>query len=224
MLVTQTGALLFALDSIFRRNVASRTAAVIAVVIVAFSLVLAPMGAIWKDSQMGGFAMLGIALLAGKRSHRSLGCAAWLVATAIRYNAPAATLPLFDWSNGRRRYLVAVGEWIALTAVAIGANGVPTVREEHERYSLLALHDIVGTLRFAPKESPAAIDRELAGTPLVVTDDPQKHCRWQYQPTTHWNLWHGERRILDPARTDADRAAIRNGTNARLAPNPSHRT
>ncbi len=210
MLLLQTGALLFGLDSILQRYVSRRSAALIAVLVLVLPPVLAPMGVIWKDSQMCGFAMLGIAMLAGGRM--ALGCAVLLAATAMRYNAPAAMFPLvvllFRCTTGWRRYAIALGVWVALTAVAFEINIKLTQQQEHEWYSSLALHDIAGTLRFAPRCATRQIDLELAGTPLVAKDEPQKHCRWQYQPTTHWNLWHGERRIFDPPRTDAERDAI----------------
>jgi len=210
MLVLQTGALLFGLDSILQRYVSRRTAALIAVLVLLFPPVLAPMGVIWKDSQMCGFAMLGIAVLAGGRM--ALGCAVLLAATAVRYNAPAAVFPvvvlLVRCAGGWRRYAIALGVWLALTAGAFEINIGLTQQEEHEWYSSLALHDIAGTLRFAPRYTGRQVERELAGVPLVAKAETQKHCRWQYQPTTHWNLWHGERRIFDPPHTAAERDAV----------------
>ncbi len=210
MLVLQTGALLFGLDSILQRYVSRRTAALIAVLVLLFPPVLAPMGVIWKDSQMCGFAMLGIAVLAGGRM--ALGCAVLLAATAVRYNAPAAVFPvvvlLVRCAGGWRRYAIALGVWLALTASAFEINIGLTQQEEHEWYSSLALHDIAGTLRFAPRCTGRQVERELAGVPLVAKAETQKHCRWQYQPTTHWNLWHGERRIFDPPHTAAERDAV----------------
>ena len=217
MLVLQTGALLFGLDALLQRVLRPRAAAVVAGLILLFPPILAPMGVIWKDSQMAGYLLAGTGLLMSPRwAKRALGSVLFLVATAMRYNAAAATLPiivlLVDWGGTRwRRYLVAAAVWLAITVAAFGTNRVLAERQEHAWHSSLAIMDIVGTIRYVNSHawpSDADYERVLEGTSLVVHRDIRKWCRWWYVPQMHWPMSHGEQRIFDPPTSDAQRDAI----------------
>jgi len=114
MLALQSLAFLGGLYLIMRRTFAARGAAIAAAAMFVFPPVMMPMTAIWKDSLMAGFLVLGIGLLlATNRRLRVLGLVAMLAATAIRYNGAAATLIpivlLFDWGLRRRAPLLARG-------------------------------------------------------------------------------------------------------------------
>lgn len=214
MLVLQTGAFLFGLDALLRHVTTPRRAAVIAVAVLLFPPVLAPMGVIWKDSQMCGFALAGAALLLSpQRWRRFFGCGVLIAATAVRYNAAAAMLPLvlglFDPSQRTwGRHLAAIATWLAIVVLAFAMNSALPATPEYEWYSSTALHDLVGTIKYAQTISDATLEADLTGTPLVVHVDIQKHSRWQYTTTNHWNLWHGERRIFDAPGSAAERTAI----------------
>ncbi len=140
--------------SLLRRSHAPRRAAWLAVAVFLFPPVMAPMAVIWKDCLMAGFLALGAAgLLSERRGRRLLGLVGMFGATAVRYNAFGATLPLvvllFEWRPGLgwvRRYAIATAAWLATTLAAFGVNKAITDHEMHYWHSSLAIYDIVGTL------------------------------------------------------------------------------
>lgn len=203
MLLVQTGTFLFGLDALLRRALRPATAAAIAAAILLWPPVLATMAMIWKDSQMAGFLLAGTALIVSpRRGHRIAGLGLLGVATAMRYNAAAATLPLIALlldEHPRRwaRYAIAAAAWLAITAAALGLNAALTERHEHAWHGSLALYDIAGAIRFADAGSDADLERDLAGTPLAVHDAIAAHVRAAYTTSGHHALTHGPERIFD---------------------------
>src|SRR5204863_4843679 len=63
MLVIQSCAFLLGLAALLRHVLAPRRAAIVAAVVLLLPPVLTPMAVIWKDSQMAGFLVAGIACL-----------------------------------------------------------------------------------------------------------------------------------------------------------------
>jgi hypothetical protein len=130
MYLLQTVAFVVGLFALLRRTFAPLPAAGLTLAVALFPPVLAPMATIWKDALMAGFLVLGLAaLLDPRRWIRIAALAAFFVATAVRYNTPAATLPLivllFEWSptlptwSGRlRRYAISTAAWLAVTGAA----------------------------------------------------------------------------------------------------------
>lgn len=206
MLMLQGAAFLGGLFLILTHVLSRPRAAVAAVVLFLFPPVLVPMAVIWKDCMMAGFFVLGIAgLLHADRRWRLTGLGLLSIATAMRYNAPAATLPLilllFYWRAGMpwlARYALALGAWIAVTAVAMGCNSLMVDREMHFWHSSLALEDIVGTLAHV---SPALPDRELGPllAPTGIRVDHDYHARLvqQYVPYDFQQLVSGEGHLWD---------------------------
>lgn len=192
MLVLQSVPLLVGLFLIARRAFSPRGAAWAAAGLFVFPPVMMPMAVIWKDSLMAGFLALGAgALLAeGSRRVRVLGLAAMFVASAVRYNAFAATLPLivllFEWRAGApalRRYAIAAAAWLAVTLAAFGVNKLLTDKPMYIWHSSLAVYDIVGTLNYVDGEySDAELEQLLAGTDLLVHRDIHKTMRALYTP------------------------------------------
>ncbi|HWU88454.1 MAG TPA: hypothetical protein VN253_14305 [Kofleriaceae bacterium] len=189
MLVLQSTTLLAGLYLILRRTFAPRRAAWLAVAVYVFPPVMVPMAVIWKDCIMAGFLALGAAgLLSERRAAKLWGLAAMLGATAVRYNAFGATLPLvvllFEWRPGMpwlRRYALAAAAWLAITFAAFGINAALTDREMHYWHSSLALYDIVGTLAHVDGDLPDAELRELlAGTDLLIQRDIHAVARKVY--------------------------------------------
>src|SRR5262249_54963834 len=116
MLVLQSVPLLIGLYLILRQTFAARRAAWLTLGLYGFPPVMMPMAVIWKDSLMAGFLALGLGALLGERRRWVcvLGLGAMFVASAVRYNAFAATLPLivlgFAWrpeSSSLKRYAIA---------------------------------------------------------------------------------------------------------------------
>ena len=184
MLLIQVTTLLAGLYLLLQHAMSSRAAAITTCVIALFPPVLAPMAVIWKDSQMAGLLVLGVALiLSPRRWVRIAGLVVLSLATAMRYNAPAATLPLvvllFEWQPGKRwlaRYAIAITAWIAITAAAFGCNAALLDQPMYFWYSSLGIEDIVGTLAHVEPDLP---DSELAPllVPTGITIDRDYHAR-----------------------------------------------
>ena len=200
MLLLQTGAFLFGLDALLRRAFAPIAAAAIAAAILLFPPVLTPMAVIWKDSQMAGLLLAGAALLPSpSRRIRIAGLGVLVLASAMRYNAAAATLPLIVLllEEHPRRTAIAAGCWLAVTVASFGLNAAITERHDHAWHNSIALFDIVGTIRFSDGYPDADIERDLAGVPLVVHGGIKARCEEMYTTGGHYWMTHGERRIFD---------------------------
>jgi hypothetical protein len=168
---------------------------------------------IWKDSQMAGFLMLGIGLLTSPaRLARLGGLAALLVASALRHNAPAATLApvVLLWGAREigvvRRWLVPLVVWVALTIASSGITRVLATKHVDLWADSVALADIEGTIRFAEPISDSELRDVLAGTPLRVDHDIQAACVAHYHP--HMYLSIPDDDPVGPPSTDAERAAL----------------
>jgi hypothetical protein len=217
MLVVQSVTFLVGLAAILRHAMHARAAAIAAVAILLFPPVLTQMAVIWKDSQMAGFLLAGIAgLLSPSRRWRVFGCVMLFFATAQRYNAPAATLPivvaLFVWSEAHtrwKRYGIALATWLAITATAFGVNRLLTEKRTHAWHNSLALFDIAGTIRFTPGITPEQIREELAGVPLrpdVVLE--RNTFRAIYNPMGWYGLVFDTNAVFAPPGTEGQRAAV----------------
>jgi hypothetical protein len=204
MLVIQSTAFLYGLYRLLRHAMSPRCAAAFACVVFLFPPVLAPMIVIWKDCLMAGFLLLGLAaILEADHRVRILGLAAFFVATAMRYNAFAASLPLvlscFEWQPGRRwfvRYGIALGAWLAITALAFGLNALLTDRKMHFWASTFALSDIAGTLAHVdPTISDDELRPLLAPTEIRIDRDYHEAIRAKYRPETFTQLIAGDDRL-----------------------------
>jgi hypothetical protein len=181
-------------------------AAWLACALLLFPPVLAPMAVIWKDCLMAGFLVLGVAgLLEPARRWRIAGLASLVAATAMRYNAPAATLPLivllFEWRPAQRwfaRYPTAIGAWIAVTGLAFGCNAALVDREMHFWHSSFAIQDIVGTLAHVEPDIPdSELGPLLAPTGVLVDHDYHARLRAKYAPAGFYQLISGDGRLWD---------------------------
>lgn len=206
ILVVQTLTFLAGLYYLFRRTFEPRAAAWWAGALFIWPPSLTVMSVIWKDCVMAALLAVGAALLMSDRRSRKLwGLAAMLGATAFRYNAFGATLPLvvllFEWSPGwhwLKRYALAAVAWLAVTAAAFGINGAITDKPMHYWQSSLAIYDIVGTYAYLDEDLPdAQIQQELAGTNLLVTENIHDHMRRLYTPATFYPIMQDPRPLWD---------------------------
>lgn len=190
MLVLQGTAFLAGIYLLLRRVFAPPGAALASVLLLLFPPVLAPLVVIWKDCLMAGCFVLGTAaLLAARRGIRLAGLALLLAGTAMRYNAPAATLPLvvllFEWRPGQRwfvRYSIATAAWIAITAAAFGLNAWLTDRPMHYWASSIGVQDIVGVLAKVDDDIPdVELAPLLAPTGIHVDHDLHRTIRARYK-------------------------------------------
>ncbi len=196
MVLLQTATFVAGGYLIVRRALGPRGAALAAIGLLWFPPVGAVMAVVWKDCLMAGLLMLGIAMLLDERRWVRLAALAVLaVATATRYNAFGATLPiivlLFGWREsltGLRRHALALGVWLATTVTAFGANSLLTDKPTHFWHASLGLFDIVGTLAYTPTDiEDRELRRAFEGTPLVIQEGIHQHVREHYKPDDH--LW-----------------------------------
>lgn len=204
--VLQTTAFFVGLYGFFRSLYEPRRAATIAICVALFPPILAPMGVVWKDALMASCLVLGVAGLVSQRRNVKIAAlvALWF-ASAVRYNAAAATLVpivlLFEWRAGAKwyvRYGSAVAIWIAITASAMWVNAALTDKPMHFWTSSVAVHDIAGTLANVDETIP---DDELravfAGTQIKVDADIHQTIRARYKPADFAKLVIGETPLWD---------------------------
>ena len=192
MLVIQIACFLVGAYLVLRKLMSPRAAAVCASVLLLLPPVSSVMAVIWKDGQMAGYLLLGLALVMSPRRWvriAALGC--FVLATAMRHNALAMTFPiillLFTWSPRHRwwaRYPIAIAAWVAVTFSAQTLNGalVSSQMRSHLWHDALALYDIVGTLRYADPISDDELREVFAGVSLIPKENIQEATRRTYRP------------------------------------------
>ncbi|CAN5588717.1 hypothetical protein BH11MYX1_BH11MYX1_22100 [soil metagenome] len=188
MLLAQTTGLVLGAFWILRDRLSPHGAALGALAIAWFPPILTVTGVIWKDGQMAGYLMLGIAALLSPRPRvRWLGVLAIFVASAVRHNAPAATLaPLvLLWRPDLprvRRVATGLAIWVAVTAGSLATSALLTSRAQHPFPRAAAPLDINGIVRFAPPLSDAELRGYLAGVPVKPDHDLQASLAAKYEP------------------------------------------
>lgn len=220
LLIAQITAFLVGTYRLCATRMTRRRAAIAASLVLWFPPVANTVGVIWKDSQMAAYLVLGTALLLAPRLRtRIVGLAFISLATAMRHNAFAMTLPLvvllFYWHPLMRwwqRYAIATVAWVAVTLAAQTASGLLADHHVFMWHQSLALLDIVGTIRYAEPISDAELERELTGTPLAFSDHLQDHARAVLDPAASPtdDLWNATNTFFQrPAAPDeAQRNAI----------------
>jgi len=208
MLVIQSASFLAGLYLILRRAMRPRVAALCACGLFLFPPVLAPMAVVWKDCVMAGLLVLAVpAVLDERRAVRLLGLAAFTLATAMRYNAAAATFPLIvllwhsNHPEGRRwyaRYALALGVWLVSTLLAFGLNAALTDRKMYFWYSSMALADIAGTLAHVDRDIPdSELAPVLAPTHILADSNLHLRIRAKYRSDDFQQLLSGEGHLWD---------------------------
>jgi hypothetical protein len=215
MLVVQSVPLLAGMFLILRRVLSDRAAAIASALIMLSPPVICNMGVIWKDSQMAGFLMLGIALMMNQtRRSLVLGCALIWLGTAQRHNALAATFPvfilLFVWKDGLarwKRYGLAVGVWLVLTLSTTFVNSA-LVEAKQDVFASLELNDIVGIIKFETSYTEESLRAETPGVPWRG-EDLLARTRKVYSPVMTWLDTCGPEGVFTYPTTDAESAAVR---------------
>jgi hypothetical protein len=204
MLVLQSVSFVAGLYLVLRRALQPVPAAIAAAVLTLFPPILTPLAVIWKDCLMAGSLLLGIGLLLSEcRNVRLAGLGMLVVATAVRYNAPAATLaPIVLLcvvrAMPRWRYSIAIAVWLGVTILGLGIDKVLTDQPMHFWHSTLAPMDIVGTTCHADEKiSDGDMRERLRGSrPMIDTDIQAAMCR-AYNPRDYGGVISGPSRIWD---------------------------
>jgi hypothetical protein len=185
------------------------------------------MGVIWKDSQMAGFLMLGIPLLARQtRASVVAGCALVWLGTAQRHNAAAATLPiivlLFVWKDGItgwKRYAIAGGVWLVITLSAGIVNSLLASQKE-DVFASLAMNDIVGVIRFEHDYTDADIRADAPNLPWRGDSDLRKRAAKIYTPVMSWLDLTSEEGVFRYPTTPEESAAVAAGWRNMITKHP----
>ena len=228
MLLLQGSLFLLGTFRILRRFMSERTAAIVATSLLWFPPVLAPMGVIWKDSQMAGLLVMAASLLLEpQRSRHIIGIALLTIATAYRDNAAAATLPLLvllfrtrRWPQRWAQLAIAIAIWCFTVGAALTANKLLTKVPQHAWYVSLGPADIIGVLEKSRAYSDAELIQILDGTPLVKKDNIQQHVQTFYNPYSWWAYMSGPIRVFDWPTTPEQRAAIARSWRTMVLDNP----
>jgi hypothetical protein len=217
MLVLQSTLFLVGTNALLRRVMSRRAAAIAAV-----ALLLAPpnivvLAVIWKDSQMAGFLVAGIAgLFSTDRRWRIAGYACLFLATGMRYNAAAATLPIMlaqfgatgVWKRWHRVALAGVA-WFGITALAFACNALLVEEHQYVWQAGAAPVDIAGIINYADASNDQVLV-ETAGVPWHGdTTQLQARVHRMYRPAGNiYTLTEQPDHVLDAPTTDEQRAAI----------------
>jgi hypothetical protein len=214
MLLLQSGLALFGLYAIGAQIVRPRAAAVVAVVLVLFPPIFAPLAVIWPDPLMAGAVIGGIgALLQPNPRWQAIGVLLFVVACSCRPEVAFALIPLALLVVTRgpwwRRAGLALALVIGVSAAARLADRVLVERDTHVWQQQLMVMDTVGTLRRAKLKNTETLERAFAGLPVIV-DPPTLKARVTsaVDSLNWWPLANGDDRILDPIADDAESAAL----------------
>lgn len=215
MLVVQSVLFLGGSYALLARALQPRTAAIVAVILLVAPQNITVLAVVWKDAQMAGFLIAGIAgLCSQRRGWRMFGYACLFLATGVRYNAAAATLPivLFLFGDGAlkwKRLALACAAWFAITVAAFATNAALTEEHMHPWAVGAAPLDLAGTIRYAPDLDNAQLLRDTAGVPWYRTDNLQQRIRDHYKPQNHIHvITLDPDKIIEMPTTEADRTAI----------------
>ncbi len=210
MLAIQSIAFEIGIYLLLRRALSPLRASIASIVILLFPPVLVPMAVVWKDCLMAGMLVLGTAAMFDvRRWVKLVGLGAFMFACAVRYNAPAATLPLivvlFDWPPALpglagfvKRYGIAFAAWIAVTGTALTLGASLTDRPMYFWHSTLAIMDTAGAIAMTDGTLPDEELREVTkGTGLLVERDIHDAIRKRYTPTDFEPLTYHEGHIWE---------------------------
>jgi hypothetical protein len=215
MLLLQSTAFVAGAYVLLRQRLSPIASAAVSSGVLLFPPIFGTMAVIWKDCQMVGFCLLGMALLVQpQRQAKVVALVALLVASAMRYNAftitAAPVVLLFRWSASHvavKRYALSTAAWIAVTCGAMLANRALTDEQTHPWESSIALFDITGVLHYAEPLTDDEIRATLAGTAYDARPDIQAHATTAYDPDAGWlAVWNGH--FLEQPQTAEQRDAI----------------
>lgn len=197
MLVLQTSLVLGGLYGVLRRRCPPMTAALLAAGVFLFPPVLCPMAVVWKDAQMAGFLLAGLALALQLRwGMRVAALVMFVFACGVRDNGAAALPPLCllvlgSWQLTTRR-LVVIAASLALFAglgvVAVKLNDRLTDHRSYPWLRSVAIHDIAGAICRENPMTDAQVRDLLAGIELHETSDLQARICKAYDPRVWFSL------------------------------------
>jgi hypothetical protein len=215
MLMLQGALFLSGTFAILLRFMQPMRAAIAAACVLHFPPVIAPMVVIWKDCQMAGYLVAGAAALMSRdRRWKIAGCVLLVFATAVRYNAAAATaalvIALTTWREGQPRWQrlgLAAATWLAITIAAFGIDALLVEKHLYPLPNSLAFHDLAGSVHYSDM-TEAEVTELLADVPLATRDGVRARIDALYHATDYLNLVNGDAPVFVTPATDGERAAV----------------
>jgi hypothetical protein len=226
MLLLQSATFVAGAFLLLRRWLPPLPAAIATMLVTWFPPIATTLAVIWKDSQLLGYGTLGVALLAtGNRRAQLAALAVLALASAMRHNAFTVTVApvvlLFAWPGlvRWRRYAVAAGAWLAITAVGFSVNVALTDERKHPWTDFCEMTDLVGMLYYAPPIADGDAHDLLADTPFVPADRIQERIAASYDPRKAIFSAYDLGVAVQPT-TDVQRAAIDRAWKRMVADHP----
>lgn len=220
ILVIQSVLFVIGVRALLRGLLPGRAGAIVTVAILLAPQTVVIMGVIWKDALMAGCLVCGIAcLFTDRRPWRITGYVLIFLATAVRYNAAAATLPIvlaqFGWHSTLpkwRRLALASVLWVGIAVGSVLLNSYFVEEHKYPWQTSVAMLDITGVIRFAPKLDNDQLLADTPGVPWHKTDKIQIRARTWYSPrwSNFLTLTNEPGQIFDYPSNDAQFAAMTN--------------
>jgi hypothetical protein len=218
MLLVQTTCFVWGLYELLRQRLDERAAAWVTAGVFLFPPVFTPMAPVWKDAQLAGFLVAGVALaLQPTWRARVAGLLLLVLAAGVRDNAAAALPHLCLWMAAswgfHRRWLlkcaVGVAAFVLVVGAATAANRTLTDRRDHAWYRSVVMFDIAGTIAHSDTMSDAEILALLGDTGLNpdVRENIQARIRRVHSPRVWFDLLFAPEAIWTRTPTKAERLA-----------------
>ncbi|MFT3694636.1 MAG: hypothetical protein QM831_15915 [Kofleriaceae bacterium] len=215
LFVLQIALFVWGTYGILRMRFSPRASAIATVLILWFPPVLAPMAAVWKDAQMAGWLVAGTMLLLRPSARARIGGIVMLIlACAVRDNALAALPSLlfvaayYAAVRGTfRRVAVAIVGLVVIAGTARLADAYYTDSHAYPWVQANAIHDIAGTLCYAPRLSDEEVTKLLDGVELLKHDSLQARFCADYNPRWWFALSYDDARLFSVTPSEAERAA-----------------
>ncbi|HET9991229.1 MAG TPA: hypothetical protein VFQ65_22005 [Kofleriaceae bacterium] len=230
MLVIQSILFVIGVRALLRGLLPGRAGAVVTIAILLAPQTVVIMGVIWKDALMAGCLASGIAcLFTQRRSWRVTGYVLIFLATAVRYNSAAATLPIvlaqFGWKGALprwRRLALASALWVGIALGAFLLNNHFVEEHKYPWQVSVAMLDITGVIRFAPHLDNEQLLADTPGVPWHKTDKIQIRARTWYSPrwSNFLTLTNEPGQIFDYPTTDEQIAGMTKAWKKLVAAHP----
>lgn len=217
ILVIQSIVFVIGVRALLRGVLPGRAGAIVTIAILLAPQTVVVVGVIWKDALMAGCVMCGIAcLFTERRPWRITGYVLIFLATALRYNAAAATLPIvvlqFGWKTAMpkwRRFALGSALWVAIALGAVLLNSHYVQVKKYPWQVSVAMLDIAGTIRYAHHLDNDQLLADTPGVPWHKTDKIQIRARSWYSAYSNFlTLTQEPGQIFDYPTTDEQMEAL----------------
>lgn len=215
LLILQLVLFVWGVYGLLRMRFSERAAALATVVLLWFPPVLTVMAAVWKDAQMAGWLLAGTMLVLQPSARGRLGGVVMLViGCGVRDNAIAALPSLMVLAVASvgvrgliRRCAIAFVVFLSILGAARLLDHVYTDHRAYGWSATNAIHDIAGTLCYAPHLTDDQVAGLLEGVPLKQHEAIQGRMCLDYDPRWWFALSYDDKAMFEATPDQADRDA-----------------